>query len=155
MIRRIDPIGRIAYGALCISGMSGLAVPLLLVAGPITGLVYAIEGDGLKGLTVALLAVAFAALATGLFLGIFFAAWPLASDWITEWPGYATGFGIGGTGLALMSLLVFVGPLSLYVAVIVPLAATFAVGFGIAGRLAGLSAPAAKPRVRARALRRR
>ena len=41
------------------------------------------------------------------------------------------------------------------VAVIVPLAATFAVGFGIAGRLAGLSAPAAKPRVRARALRRR
>ena len=155
MIRRIDPIGRIAYGALCISGMSGLAVPLLLVAGPITGLVYAIEGDGLKGLTVALLAVAFAALATGLFFGIFFAAWPLASDWITEWPGYATGFGIGGTGLALMSLLVFVGPLPLYAAVIAPLAATFAVGFAIAGRLAGLSAPAAQPRVRARALRRR
>ncbi len=155
MIRRIDPIGRIAYGALCISGMSGLAVPLLLVAGPITGLVYAIDGDGLKGLTVALLAVAFAALAAGLFFGIFFAAWPLASDWITEWPGYATGFAIGGGGLALMTLLVFVGPLPLYAAVIAPLAATFAVGFGIAGRLAGLGAPAAQPRVRARALRRR
>ena len=155
MIRRIDPIGRIAYGALCISGMSGLAVPLLLVAGPITGLVYAIDGDGLKGLTVALLALAFAALAAGLFFGIFFAAWPLASDWITEWPGYATGFAIGGGGLALMALLVFVGPLPLYVAVIAPLAVTFAVGFGIAGRLAGLGAPAAQPRVRARALRRR
>ena len=155
MIRRIDPIGRIAYGALCISGMSGLAVPLLLVAGPITGLVYAIDGAGLKGLTVALLAVAFAALAAGLFFGIFFAAWPLASDWITEWPGYATGFAIGGGGLALMALLVFVGPLPLYAAVIAPLAATFAVGFGIAGRLAGLGAPAAQPRVRARALRRR
>ena len=155
MIRRIDPIGRIAYGALCISGMSGLAVPLLLVVGPIAGLVYAIDGDGLKGLAVALLAVAFAALAVGLFFGIFFAAWPLAADWITEWPGYATGFGIGGTGLALMALLVFVGPLPLYVAVIAPLAATFAVGFGIAGRLAGLGAPAAQPRVRARALRRR
>ena len=155
MIRRIDPIGRIAYGALCISGMSGLAVPLLLVVGPIAGLIYVIDGDGLKGLAVALLAVAFAALAVGLFFGIFFAAWPLASDWITEWPGYATGFAIGGGGLALMALLVFVGPLPLYVAVIAPLAATFAVGFGIAGRLAGLGAPAAQPRVRARALRRR
>ena len=155
MIPRVDPIGRMAYGALCISGMSALAVPLLLVAGPITGLVYAIDGAGLKGLTVALLAVAFAALAAGLFFGIFFAAWPLASDWITEWPGYATGFAIGGGGLALMALLVFVGPLPLYAAVIAPLAATFAVGFGIAGRLAGLSAPAAQPRVRARALRRR
>ena len=155
MIRRIDPIGRIAYGALCIAGMSALAVPLLLVAGPIAGLVYAIDGDGLKGIVVALIAIAFAAFAAALFLGIFFTAWPLAADWITEWPGYATGFGVGGAGLALMSLLVFVGPLPLYVAVIAPLAATFAVGFGIAGRLAGLSAPAARPRVRARALRRR
>ena len=114
MIRRIDPIGRIAYGALCIAGMSALAVPLLLVAGPIAGLIYAIEGDGLKGITVALLAVAFAVFAAGLFFGIFYTAWPLASDWITEWPGYATGFTVGGGGLALMALLVFVGPLPLY-----------------------------------------
>ncbi len=155
MIRRIDPIGRIAYGALCIAGMSALAVPLLLVAGPIAGLIYAIDGDGLKGITVALLAVGFAVFAAGLFFGIFYTAWPLASDWITEWPGYATGFAVGGGGLALMALLVFVGPLPLYVAVIAPLAATFAVGFGIAGKLAGLGAPAAQPRVRARALRRR
>ncbi len=155
MIRRIDPIGRVAYGALCIAGMSALAVPLLLVAGPIAGLIYAIDGDGLKGIAVALLAVAFAAFAAGLFFGIFYTAWPLASDWITEWPGYATGFAVGGGGLALMALLVFVGPLPLYAAVIAPLAATFAVGFGIAGRLAGLGAPAARPRVRARALRRR
>ncbi len=155
MIHRIDPIGRTAYGALCIAGMSALAVPLLLVAGPIAGLMYAFDGDMVKGLTVALLAVAFAVFAAALFLAIFFTAWPLASDWITEWPGYATGFTVGGGGLALMALLVFVGPLPLYAAVIAPLAATFAVGFGIAGRLAGLGAPAARPRVRARALRRR
>jgi len=54
-----------------------------------------------------------------------------------------------------MALLVFVAPVPLYAAVIVPLAATFVVGFGVAGRLAGLRAPAARPRGRVRLGRRR
>ncbi len=66
-----------------------------------------------------------------------------------EWPGYATGFSVGGVGLALMALLLFVAPVPLYVAVTVPLLATFVAGFGVAGRLAGLKAPAARPRQRA------
>ena len=42
-----------------------------------------------------------------------FAAWALAWDLTTEGAGYASGFASGGGGLALMALLVFVGPLPL------------------------------------------
>ena len=149
MIRRIDPIGRVAYGALCISGMATLALPLLLVAGVVGGIVFALDGEWLKALAFWLLSWASAVFAATLSLVIFFTAWPLASDWITEWPGYAMGFAVAGVGLALMALLVFVAPVPLYAAVIAPLAATFAVGFGIAGRLGGLRAPSARPRQRA------
>ncbi len=155
MIRRIDPVGRVAYGALCIAGMATLALPLLLVVGVIAAIVFAAEGDWMKALAVWLLSWACAAFAAALFFAIFFTAWPLASDWITEWPGYAIGYVVAGAGLALMALLVFLLPVPRYIGVMAPLAATFAVGFGIAGRLAGLRAPAARPRVRARALRRR
>ena len=155
MIRRIDPIGRVAYGVLCIAGMAALALPVLLVVGVVAGIVFATDGDGMKGLAVWLLSWAAATFAAMLFLAIFYTAWPLASDWIMEWPGYATGFVVAGVGLALMALLVFLVPVPLYLAILVPLTATFAVGWGIAGRLAGLRAPAARPRVRARALRRR
>lgn len=153
MIRRIDPIGRVAYGALCISGMATLALPLLLVAGVAGGIVFALDGEWLKALAFWLLSWAGAVFAATLSLVIFFTAWPLASDWITEWPGYAMGYAVAGVGLALMALLVFVAPVPIYAAVIGPLAATFAVGFSIAGRLPGLGAPSARPRQRA--LRRR
>ncbi len=155
MIRRIDPIGRVAYGVLCIAGMAALALPVLVVAGIAGGIVFAFDGDGGKALAVWLLSWAAAAFAAGLFLAIFYTAWPLAADWVIEWPGYATGFTIAGAGLAVMALLVFVAPVPLYLAVIAPLAATFVVGSGVAGRLAGLRAPGARPRQRARVARRR
>ena len=154
MIRRIDPVGRLAFGLLCINAMAALAAPLLLVGGLAAGIAFALTGDGMKGLAVWLLSWAAALFAVALVLAIFYTAWPLASDWITEWPGYATGFSVGGAGLALMALLVFLAPVPLYFAVAAPLGATFAVGAGIAGRLAGLKAPAARPRTRARTLRR-
>ena len=149
MIRRIDPISRAAYGALCIDGMAALAIPVLLTAGVVGGAVFALDGDGGKAVAVWLLSWAAAAFAAGLFLAIFYTAWPLASDWIMEWPGYATGFALGGAGLALMALLLFVTPVPTYLAVVAPLVATFVAGSSVAGRLAGLRAPAARPRVRA------
>ena len=155
MIRRIDPVGRVAYGVLCIAGMAALALPLLLVVGVVAAIVLALDGEVGKALAVWLLSWAAAAFAALLFLAIFYTAWPLASDWIIEWPGYATGFAIAGAGLALMALLVFVVPMPQYIAVLAPLAATFVAGSGVAGRLAGLGAPSARPRERARALRRR
>ena len=155
MIRRIDPIGRASFGVLCIGGMAGVALPVLLAVGVIAGIVFALDGDGGKALAVWLLSWAAAAFAVLVFLGIAYTAWPLASDWVAEWPGYATGFGIGGAGLALMALLVFVVPVPLYVAIITPLGATFLVGAGVAGRLAGLRTPGSRLRERAGASRRR
>ena len=155
MIRRIDPIGRFAYGVLCIDAMAALAFPLLVIIGPIVGAVFAIDGDGSKGLVVGVLSWAFAAFALALVLVLFYLMWPLAADWVTEWGGYALGFVIAGVGLAIMALLVFLVPMPLYLAVISPLAATFATGFAVAGRLAGLGSPAAQPRVPAKAIRRR
>ena len=127
MIRRIDPVGRIAYGALCIAAMAALAFPLLVIIGMVAGA----------------------------FFAIFFTMWPLAADWVTEWGGYALGFAIAGVGLAVMAVLVFLMPMPLYLAVIVPMAGTVVAGIAVAGRLAGLGAPAAQPRIPAKALRRR
>jgi hypothetical protein len=155
VIRRIDPVGRLAYGVLCIAGMAALALPVLVVAGGVAGIFIAAGGDGTKGLAVWLLSWASAAFAALLFLAIFYTMWPLASDWIVEWPGYAVGFGIAGASLTAMALLLFVAPVPLYAAVLGPLAATFVAGFAVAGRLAGLKAPASRPRPAVRALRRR
>jgi len=155
VIRRIDPVGRAAYGVLCIAGMASLAVPLLLVAGCVAGLLYAQDGEGGKGLAVWLISWAFAAFAALLFLGILYAAWPLASDWVIEWPGYAAGYAVGGAGLLLMAALVFARLVPLYAAVILPLAGTFVAGFIVAGRLPGARATASSNRARSRSGRRR
>lgn len=135
MIRQLVPlVSRVVYGVLCIAGMAALAFPVLVVA----GIVGVIIHEGGKAIAVWLLSWAAAVFAVVLFLVIAYTAWPRASDWIVEWQGYALGFAIGGAGLALMALLVFATPLPLYVAVIVPLAATFLVGFAVPGRLLGL-----------------
>ena len=155
MIRRIDPVGRFAYGVLCIAGMAALAVPLLIVVSATAGTMIAIDDSASKGLLVWLLGWACAAFAAGLFLAIFYTMWPLAADWVTEWGGYALGFAIAGVGLAVMAVLVFLIDMPLYLAVLTPMAATAAAGIAVAGRLAGLRAPAAQPRVPAKAFRRR
>jgi len=152
---RIDLVGRAAFGLLCLAGMAGVAVPVLLSVGVIAGVVFAAQGDPTKGLIVWLGAWAAAAFAVGLFVALTYAAWPLAADWITEWPGYATGFATGGAGLALMAALVFLAPVPLYGAVLAPLGATFGAGVVVAGRLAGLRAPGAQPPERPRVGRRR
>jgi len=155
VIRRIDPVARTAYGVLCIAAMAALAFPLLVVIGAVAGAVFAIDGYGSHGLAVWLLSWACALFAAALFFAIFYTMWPLASDWVTEWGGYALGFAFAGVGLAIMALLVFLVPMPRYLAVIAPLAATFATGFAVAGRLAGLGSPAAQPHYPAKAVRRR
>ena len=150
MIERIDLVGRVAYGVLCIAGMAGVALPVLFVAGIAGGFMF----DGGKALAVWLGSWGAAVFAAGLFTGIVYAAWPLAADWIMEWPGYALGFAVGGAGLGLMALLLFAVEAPLYISVPVPLAATFAAGFAVAGWLPGarVSEP---PRRRPVPLRRR
>lgn len=149
MIRRIDPIGRAAFGALCIAGAAAVAAPVLLLAGAIGAISFGASGDVLYAIAFWLLAWAMALFSAGLALGIFFSAFPLSSDWITEWPGYAVALALGAATVALMALLIFAVPLPLYAAVILPLLLCFVGGFGVAGKLAGLRAPSARPRPRA------
>ena len=155
MMGHIDPIGRAAFGLLCLAGMAALAVPALAVAGIVGAIVFGVRGDVGKALLVGLGTWGVAAVVGVVFVALVYIAWPLAADWITEWQGYATGFVIGGAGLGLMALLLLVISVPLYTALTVPPAASFGAGFGVAGWLGGLRAPGAQPRVRPRLLRRR
>ncbi len=154
-VRRIDLVGRAAYGTLCIGAMAALALPVIFIAGTAIAVLELADDDNERALAFWLGSWAAAAFAGALFLAIFYAAWPLASDWIMEWPGYATGFSIAGAWLALLAVLVLATPLPLFVSIPVSLMGAFATGFAVAGRLAGLKAPSARARVKARTLRRR
>jgi hypothetical protein len=154
-IRRIDPVGRAAYGSLCVAAMASIAVPLLIGAGVAVAAVELARGESTDALVYGLGAIAAAALAGGLFLAIFYAAYPLASDWITEWAGYAFGIVIGGAWLAVMAILLFLAPIPVFLAIALPLLGAFFTGFAVAGKLAGMRAPSARPRQKAHTLRRR
>jgi hypothetical protein len=138
LIRRIDPLSRAAFGGLCIGGMTLEAIPVLVIVGIVGGIGIAVQGNLDRALAVWLGSWAAAVFATLLFLGIAYVFWPLASDWITEWQGYAWGFIIGGIGLAFMALTVFFTDWPLALEIIVPLVTTFAVGFLLPGRLIGV-----------------
>ena len=138
MIRRIDPVGRAAFGLLCIAGMLLEAIPVLLVVGVLGGLGILLVGNFDRALWV-WLGSWFAACLSGLmFLLLAYLFWPLASDWITEWQGYVMGFIIGGIGLAFMALVVFVTDWPLALELIVPFVLTFLVGFGLPGWFLGI-----------------
>jgi hypothetical protein len=140
MLGRFDVLGRAAYGLLCIAGMALEAIPVLLAVGVIGGIGIALDGNGDRALWVWLGSWAAAGFAGVLFAAITYGFWPLASDWIIEWPGYVTAFAIGGAGLGFMALTVFVTDWPLALEVLIPLAATFVAGFCVPGRFLGLRA---------------
>jgi hypothetical protein len=135
--------------------MAALACPILLVAGTTMALIELAAGDAWAALWYLLRGLAAGAFSGGLFLLVFYAAYPLASDWITEWAGYVIGIAIGAASLLMVATLLFTTPLPGYVAVLLPVAGGFGFGFAIAGKLAGMRAPSARPRVKARTVRRR
>ena len=155
MIRRIDPLSRAAYGLLCIGGMTLWAMPTLVIVGTVGGIGLAAQGNLDRALAVWLGSWGAAVFATVLFVAIAYAFWPLASDWITEWPGYVTALAIGAAGLALMALTVFVTDWPLALEIIIPFVTTFLVGFSIPGWFLGLGNPAIRTLRRERAGRRR
>jgi hypothetical protein len=138
MIRRIDPVARTAFGGLCIGGMTAEAIPVLLIVGIVGGIGIAAQGNYDRALAVWLGAWGAAIFATLLFIGIAYVFWPLASDWITEWQGYAWGFIIGGIGLGFMALTVFITDWPLALEILLPFITTFVVGFALPGRLIGV-----------------
>jgi hypothetical protein len=141
MIRRIDPLGRAAFGVLCIAAMSVEAIPVLIVVGVLGGLGILLVGNVDRALWVWLGSWAAAGFAGLLFLVLAYIFWPLASDWITEWQGYVMGFIIGGVGVAFMALVVFVTDWPLAIEIMFPFAITFLVGFSIPGWFLGLRSP--------------
>jgi hypothetical protein len=141
VIRRIDPIGRTAFGLLCIAAMSLEAVPVLIVVGVLGGLGILLVGDVDRALWVWIGSWAAAGFACLLFLALAYLFWPLASDWITEWQGYLMGFIIGALGLGFMALVVFVTDWPLPVELLFPFVTTFLVGFLLPGWFLGLHNP--------------
>lgn len=141
MIRRIDPIGRSAFGLLCIAAMLLEAVPVLIVVGVLGGLGILFVGNVDRALWVWVGSWVAAAFAGALFLAIAYVFWPLASDWITEWQGYLMGAIIGGIGLGFMALVVFVTDWPLAIELIFPFVTTFLVGFLLPGWFLGLGHP--------------
>jgi hypothetical protein len=149
-VTRVDLVARGAFGGLCVAGMCGLAVPLLLIVGPTGAIINLIEGDQWRAFWVWVGSWLGMAVAGGMFLLTAYISWPLASDWITEWQGYALAFVIGACGLVAMILTVFLTTWPLAVELIVPLAGTFIVGCVLPGRLLGLGRTSALPMERRR-----
>lgn len=136
VLRRIDVYGRLAFGSQCVAAMAMIAAPILFV----TVIILAIrrwdddtaQAAGILFGGVALsAAVGVAAVALAVF------AWRWSGDWITEWPGYATGFGIAGVADAVLAYLITSTPVPVYLSFAMALAAAFAAGSVVAGNLAG------------------
>lgn len=155
MISPTDLVNRAAFGVLCIAGMALLAIPVLFSVGPIGAAVNLLEGDEWRAFWVWVGSWSAAVVAGVLFFVSAYVAWPLASDWITEWQGYVIALLIGAAGLAFMALTVFVTTWPLALEVLVPLLVTFLVGFALPGRLLGLGARSKLPLERQRAEQRR
>jgi hypothetical protein len=93
VMRSIDVFGRLAFGGQCVAAMWMIGGPLLFVTAAIVPF-FLWESN--RGEAVFYWLGGWA-LAAGLTIGsAAFAAfcWRWSGDWITEWPGYATGFGI-------------------------------------------------------------
>jgi hypothetical protein len=155
VIRRLDPLSRTAYGVLCIAAMSLLAIPVLFSVGVMGGVGIALDGNGDRAVAVWLGSWGAAFVAFVLFFAMAYLFWPLASDWILEWPGYVTALTIGALGLAGMALSVLLTDWPLAMEVLIPIGATFFVGFSIPGWFLGLRRAPRSERQVSRAARRR
>lgn len=139
MIGNVDVLGRAAFGLLCISGMLLEAIPVLFVVGIFGGIGLAVDGNYDRAVYVWLGSWGAMGIATLLFVLMAYLFWPLASDWITEWKGYVTAIAIAAIGLGIMSITVKFTDWPLAIELIVPLIATFFIGFAIPGWFLGLS----------------
>lgn len=155
MIGRIDIVSRGAFGVLCIAAMALEAIPVLMIVGVVGGVGLALDGHETRAVGVWLGSWGAAAVSTLLFLAMAYLFWPLASDWIIEWPGYVTGLIIGAVGLAFMALVVFVTDWPLAIELIIPFLITFLVGFIIPGWFLGLGGSAIRTLPHERVTRRR
>jgi hypothetical protein len=136
VMRSIDVLGRLAFGGQCVAAMAMIAGPLLFVVATIVP--FFVWGDN-RGEAL-LYWLGGWALAIGLGAGgaaLAFFCWRWSGDWITEWPGYATGIGIAAIADAVLAYLMTSTPVPIAGSIAMTAGAAFAVGFLIAGHLAG------------------
>ncbi len=154
VMKSIDVLGRLAFGGQCIAAMAMIAAPLLLITASIVP--FVIWGDD-HGRAIAVWlggwALAVAVGAAGVALGVF--CWRWSGDWITEWPGYAVGFGIAGVANAVCGYMLTSTPAPIYVSFLATMAAAFVAGFLVAGHLGGMRVLPEQREERQRALARR
>ena len=154
VMRSIDVLGRLAFAGQCVAAMAMIAGPLLFVVAAIIPFFVWDDSRGaailywLGGWT---LAVGLGA--AGAALAVF--CWRWSGDWITEWPGYATGIGIAAVADAALAYLMTSTPAPIYGSVAITVGAAFAAGFLIAGHLAGTQVLAETRRQGPRVVRRR
>ena len=136
VMRSIDVLGRLAFAGQCVAAMALLAGPLLFIACAIVPWFLWDEHRG-EAIATWLGGWALAAGITGggVALGVF--CWRWSGDWITEWPGYATGFGIATVALLILTYMLTSTPVPIPASVAVTTGAAFAAGLLVAGHLAG------------------
>jgi hypothetical protein len=153
VMKSIDVYGRLAFGGQCIAAMAILAAPLIFAAAAVAPFRLWDDNRG-EALFVWLggwlLAVAVGA--GGVAFGVF--CWRWSGDWITEWPGYAVGFGFAAVALVALGALVVAMDLSLYMSLLITVGALFLAGVLVAGNLGGARLLPQQRRQRALARRR-
>jgi hypothetical protein len=136
VMRSIDVLGRLAFAGQCVAAMALLAGPLLFITCAIVPWFLWDDNRG-EAIGTWLGGWALAAAITGAGAALAVFCWRWSGDWITEWPGYATGFGIAGVALAVQAYLMTSTPIPIPASFAITIGAAFAAGFLVAGNLAG------------------
>ena len=134
VMKSIDVYGRLAFGGQCVAMMAIIAGPAIFITACIVP--FFID-DRAEQLTIWLggWALGIAVLAAGIAFGVF--CWRWSGDWITEWPGYATGFVIAGIANAALAYMITSTPIPVYASCALAMGGAFVVGCVVAGNLAG------------------
>ena len=98
-------------------------------------------------------ALAIATTAGGIALAVF--CWRWSGDWITEWPGYAVGFGIASIANLVLAYMLTSTPVPIPLSFAITIGLAFAVGCLVAGNLAGTQVLEEQREARQRSLARR
>ena len=136
MMKVIDVYGRLAFGGQCVAAMGMLAGPALIVTATIVPFFVWDDNRG-EAIGIALggwmlgIALAVGSIAFALF------CWRWSGDWITEWPGYATGFAVAAIACGVLAYLMTSSPVPIWLSVMVTAAGAFTTGVLVAGHLAG------------------
>ena len=154
VMRSIDVLGRLAFAGQCVAAMAMIAGPLLFI---VAAIIPFFVWDDNRGEAILYWlggwALAIGLGAAGAALAVF--CWRWSGDWITEWPGYATGIGIPAIADAVLAYLMTSTPVPIYGSVAITVGAAFAAGILIAGNLAGTQVLAETRRQGPRVVRRR